>query len=51
MPKTLENTREDFRDFFDSDLSKTDPKLYNSITNSYLLSNAGYESGSSIKYL
>ena len=31
MPKTLENTREDFRDFFDSDLSKTDPKLYNSI--------------------
>ena len=31
MPKTLENTREDFRDFFDTDLSKTDPKLYNSI--------------------
>ena len=31
MPKILENVREDYRDFFDKDLSKSDPKLYNSI--------------------
>tara|TARA_A100001015_G_scaffold227471_1_gene256979 strand:+ start:387 stop:926 length:540 start_codon:yes stop_codon:yes gene_type:complete len=31
MPKILENTREDYRDFFDKDLSKSDPELYNSI--------------------
>ena len=31
MPKILENTREDYKDFFDIDLSKSDPELYNSI--------------------
>ena len=31
MPKILENTREDYKDFFDNDLSKSDPELYNSI--------------------
>ena len=31
MPKILENTREDYKDFFDNDLSKNDPELYNSI--------------------
>ncbi len=31
MPKILENTREEYKDFFDNDLSKNDPELYNSI--------------------
>ena len=31
MPKILEKTREDYKDFFDIDLSKSDPELYNSI--------------------
>ena len=31
MPKILENIREDYKDFFDNDLSKSDPELYNSI--------------------
>ena len=31
MTKILENTREDYKDFFDNDLSKNDPELYNSI--------------------